>query len=188
MGVEVEVGDGVLVGVAVGVSVGIGVNVGVGVLVGTGVGVGVAVDVGTGVNVGVGVSVGSGEGVSVAVGAGDGGVSDSSGAVKTKGVNCRSGGLSGSFPGDQQPAAPADSSTETLHHTICARYRLNTAVARSCPLPFQQIYRVLPLITLLKLNAPILTRLPIALMPELSMVTLAQSSLARPACTFSCPP
>ena len=139
MGVEVAVGDGVFVGVAVGVSVGIGVNVGVGVLVGKGVGVGVAVDVGTGVNVGV--SVGSGEGVSVAVGAGDGGVSDSSGAVKTKGVNCRSGGLSGSFPGDQQPAAPADSSTETLHHTICARYRSNAALWDCVHFPFSKLPR-----------------------------------------------
>ena len=146
MGVEVEVGDGVLVGVAVGVSVGIGVNVGVGVLVGKGVGVGVAVDVGTGVNVGV--SVGSGEGVAVAVGccgvavgAGDGGVSDSFGAVKTKGVNCRSGGLSGSFPGDQQPAAPADSSTETLHHTICARYRASAALCGCVHCPFSKLPR-----------------------------------------------
>ena len=148
MGVEVAVGDGVFVGVAVGVSVGIGVNVGVGVLVGTGAGVGVAVDVGTGVNVGVGVSVGSGEGVAVAigccgvaVGAGDGGVSDSSGAVKTKGVNCRSGGLSGSFPGDQQPAAPADSSTETLHHTICARYRASAALCGCVHCPFSKLPR-----------------------------------------------
>ena len=141
VGVEVEVGDGVLVGVAVGVSVGIGVNVGVDVLVGKGVGVEVAVDVDTGVNVGVGVSVGSGEGVSVAVGAGDGGVSDSSGAVKTKGVNCRSGGLSGSFPGDQQPAAPADSSTETLHHTICTRYRLNAALWDCVHFPFSKLPR-----------------------------------------------
>ena len=141
MGVEVEVGDGVLVGVAVGVSVGIGVNVGVGVLVGTGVGVGVAVDVGTGVNVGVGVSVGSGEGVSVAVGAGDGGVSDSSGAVKTKGVDSASDGLSGWSPISPQPTAPTDSSTATPHETIGARYRASAALCGCIHCPFNKLPR-----------------------------------------------
>ena len=160
------VGDGVLVGVAVGVSVGVGVNVGVGVLVGTGVDVdvgvkvGAAVDVGAGVTVGVevGISVSDGEVVAVAVGccgatvgvdgvvgAGDGGVSDSSGAVKTKGVNCRSEGLSGSFPGDQQPAAPADSITATLHQTICVWYRLNTAVRAPVHFPFSKSTASCPL-------------------------------------------
>ena len=162
MGVEVEVGDGVLVGVAVGVSVGVGVNVGVGVLVGTGVDVdvgvkvGVAVDVGAGVTVGVevGISVSDGEAVAVAVGCcgatvgvdgvvgtGDGGVSDSSGAVKTKGVNCGPVGLSVSFPDDQQPAAPADRITATLHQTICVWYRLNTAVRAPVHFPFSKLPR-----------------------------------------------
>ena len=142
------VGDGVFVGVAVGVSVGIGVNVGVGVLVGKGVGVEVAVDVGTGVNVGVGVSVGSGEGVAVAVGccgvavgAGDGGVSDSSGAVKTKGVDSASDGLSGWSPISPQPTAPTDSSTATPHDTIGARYRSNTALWGCVHFPFSKLPR-----------------------------------------------
>ena len=133
------VGDGVLVGVAVGVSVGVGVRVGVGVFVGTGVNVGVDVLEGTGVNVGV--SVGSGEGVAVAVGGGDGGVSDSSGAVKTKGVDSASDGLSGWFPGDQQPAAPTDSSTATPHDTIGARYRLYNAARASVHFPFSKVPR-----------------------------------------------
>ena len=145
MGVEVAVGDGVFVGVAVGVSVGIGVNVGVGVLVGKGVGVGVAVDVGTGVNVGV--SVGSGEGVAVAVGccgvavgAGDGGVSDSSGAVKTKGVDSASDGLSGWSPISPQPTAPTDSSTATRSTTRFVHpVSRERCPMRLCPLPFQQI-------------------------------------------------
>ena len=146
MGVEVAVGDGVFVGVAVGVSVGIGVNVGVGVLVGKGVGVGVAVDVGTGVNVGV--SVGSGEGVAVAVGccgvavgAGDGGVSDSSGAVKTKGVDSASDGLSGWSPISPQPTAPTDSSTATPHETIGTRYRASAALCGCVHCPFSKLPR-----------------------------------------------
>ena len=117
-------------------------------------------DVGAGVTVGVevGISVSDGEVVAVAVGccgatvgvdgvvgAGDGGVSDSSGAVKTKGVNCRSGGLSGSFPGDQQPAAPADSITATLHQTICVWYRLNTAVRAPVHFPFSKSTASCPL-------------------------------------------